>query len=152
MATATILYDADCGFCRWSLAKVLAWDRRRALRPVALQDPEAERLLDHLDHDARMRSWHLVTANGEVTSGGAAFAPLLRLLPGGRRLAALPAASPHRAERAYRLVADRRSTFGPWIPRASARRARERIEQRSHPGPASWGGAPSVPGEPRCGA
>ena len=35
---AALLYDADCGFCRWAAAKVLAWDRRGTLRPVALQD------------------------------------------------------------------------------------------------------------------
>ena len=42
MPSGIVLYDADCGFCRWSLGKLLAWDRRRLLRPVALQDPEAE--------------------------------------------------------------------------------------------------------------
>ena len=33
-----------------------------------------------------MASWHLVV-DGDVYSGGAAAAPLLRLLPGGRPLA-----------------------------------------------------------------
>jgi hypothetical protein len=28
MASTTLIYDSDCGFCRWLLAKVLAWDRR----------------------------------------------------------------------------------------------------------------------------
>ena len=37
-ARATVLYDGDCGFCKWSLAKLLAWDRRGALRPLPLQD------------------------------------------------------------------------------------------------------------------
>src|SRR5436190_23119771 len=32
MAQATLLYDRDCGFCRWLLGKVLAWDRRGVLR------------------------------------------------------------------------------------------------------------------------
>ena len=42
---ATLLYDRDCGFCRWCLGKVLAWDRRRSIRPVAIQSEEAHRLL-----------------------------------------------------------------------------------------------------------
>ena len=38
-----VLYDADCGFCKWSLDKLLAWDRRQRLRPVAIQSAEGER-------------------------------------------------------------------------------------------------------------
>jgi predicted DCC family thiol-disulfide oxidoreductase YuxK len=103
-----LLYDADCGFCKWSLSKVLAWDRRGALRPVALQDPEADLLLGAMDPERRMASWHLVTPEGRVYSAGAAFPPLLRLLPGGRPLSALTAAFPRATERAYRWVADNR--------------------------------------------
>jgi predicted DCC family thiol-disulfide oxidoreductase YuxK len=117
--------------CRWSLAKVLAWDRRRALRPVALQDPEAARLLAGMDEDERMASWHLIGPDGRVVSGGAAFVPLGRLLPGGRRLAALAERWPRDAERAYRLVADHRSALGRLVTRGAAARARRRIEARS---------------------
>ena len=117
--------------CRWSLAKVLAWDRRRALRPVALQDPEAARLLAGLDEDERMASWHLIGPDGRVVSGGAAFVPLGRLLPGGRPLAALAERWPRAAERAYRLVADHRSALGRLVTRGAAARARRRIEARS---------------------
>jgi predicted DCC family thiol-disulfide oxidoreductase YuxK len=109
---ATILYDRDCGFCRWSMAKILHWDRRDALRPVALQDPEADRLLPALDHETRMASWHLVSPNGRVHSGGAAAAPLLRLLPGGRPLASLAAAMPKTTDRLYRFVARHRDQLG----------------------------------------
>ena len=42
MPSTTLIYDSDCGFCRWLLAKVLAWDRRGALRPVALETEEAD--------------------------------------------------------------------------------------------------------------
>ncbi len=131
MAPLPILYDADCGFCRFMLAQVLAWDRRGRLRPVALQAPEADRLLGDMPEEQRMASWHLVLPGGEVRSGGAAFAPLLRLLPGGAPLAPLPAAFPVAAERAYRLVAGNRHKLGPHVPRASAERARERIARRT---------------------
>jgi len=116
--------------CRWSLAKVLAWDRRRALRPVALQDPEAARLLAGMGEDERMASWHLIGADGRVVSSGAALVPLGRLLPGGRPLAALAARFPRAAERAYRLVADHRTGLGRLVTRGAATRARRRIEAR----------------------
>jgi predicted DCC family thiol-disulfide oxidoreductase YuxK len=118
-----ILYDADCGFCRWSLGVLLAWDRRGALRPVALQDAEAEQLLWELPAAERMESWHLVTA-------GAAAGPLLRRLPGGRPLAALLARFPNATERAYRWVADHRSALSRVVPRRAVTGADRRIEAR----------------------
>jgi predicted DCC family thiol-disulfide oxidoreductase YuxK len=112
MKTAVLLYDSDCGFCRWSVDKILSWDRRRCLRPLALQDPEADRLLGVMDEDVKMSSWHLVTDDGRVYSGGAAAAPLFRLLPRGRSLAAVFAAFPGLTNRGYRLVARNRDRFG----------------------------------------
>jgi predicted DCC family thiol-disulfide oxidoreductase YuxK len=121
MDRAAILFDSDCGFCRRSLERILAWDRRGHLRPVALQDPEADELLAGMDRERRMGSWHLVTADGRVYSAGAAFPPLLRLLPGGRPLAALTAAFPGVTERGYRWVARNRGRLarsGSWRGRA----------------------------------
>jgi predicted DCC family thiol-disulfide oxidoreductase YuxK len=112
VAETILLYDSDCGFCRWSVDKILAWDRHRRLRPVALQDPEAERLLPGTDEETRLASWHLVTPEGQVYSRGAAAPALLRLLPGGKPLAAILAAFPGLTERAYRLVAGNRDRFG----------------------------------------
>ena len=59
-----------------------------------------------------MASWHLVTPDGQVHSAGAAFPPLLHLLPGGRALAALTARFPHTTDRLYRWTASNRSFFG----------------------------------------
>jgi predicted DCC family thiol-disulfide oxidoreductase YuxK len=112
MKTATLLYDSDCGFCRWSVDKVLAWDRRRTLRPLALQDPEAEALLPGMDEAQKMASWHLVTQDGRVYSAGAAAPPLLLLLPGGKAPATLLAAFPRLTDRAYGFVARNRDRFG----------------------------------------
>ena len=111
MSEAIILYDADCGFCRWAVDKVLAWDRAGKLHPTAIQGPEAERLLCGLSDEERMASWHLVV-DGNRYSGGAAAAPLLRLLPGGRPLAPVVAAFPGASDRAYRFVARNRDRFG----------------------------------------
>jgi predicted DCC family thiol-disulfide oxidoreductase YuxK len=104
-----ILYDRTCGFCKWSLNKVLAWDRRRRrLRPVALQDEEAVRLLAGMPRERQLASWHLITPDGRVRSGGAAAGPLARLLPGGRPLAWLLERSPRATDRAYGAVAGNR--------------------------------------------
>jgi predicted DCC family thiol-disulfide oxidoreductase YuxK len=109
---ATLLYDSDCGFCRWSVDKVLAWDRRGSLRPVALQTPEAAELLDDMAEERRMASWHLVTSEGKVYSRGAAAPPLLRMLPGGSPLAAVLAAFPGVTDRVYGWVTEHRDRLG----------------------------------------
>lgn len=111
MSQAVLLYDADCGFCRWAVDKVLVWDRSGRVRPTAIQGPEGDRLLQGLSGEEKMASWHLVV-DGNRYSGGAAAAPLLRLLPGGRLLAPVVAAFPGVTDRAYRLVARNRDRFG----------------------------------------
>jgi len=107
MPQLLVLYDSDCGFCRWSLDKILAWDRRRRLRPVAIQSEEGQRLLAPVPPERRLDSWHLV-ADGELRSAGAAAPPLFAVLPGGRPLSALMRAFPRATERAYRWVAGHR--------------------------------------------
>jgi predicted DCC family thiol-disulfide oxidoreductase YuxK len=114
---AAILYDADCGFCKWALAQVLRLDRERRLRPVALQGPEAEALLHGMDEEERIESWHLVTPDGHVSSGGAAFDPLTRILGRGRPLGALVRRFPRAAEAAYRWVANHRTFLGRLVLR-----------------------------------
>jgi predicted DCC family thiol-disulfide oxidoreductase YuxK len=128
MEAASILYDADCGFCRWSLAQLLRLDRENRLRPVSLQDPEADALLSGMTREQRMGSWHLVGDDGRVYSGGDAFPPLLRLIPGGGPFARVLATFPRLADVGYRTVAGRRSWLGRLIPAASSARARQRIE------------------------
>ena len=89
-ADHVILYDRDCGFCKWSLDKLLRWDRAGRLRPVAIQSDEGERLLSGMSREAMLDSWHFVEPDGTVTSAG-------RLLRNGaaelQRLAALLAAA-----------------------------------------------------------
>jgi predicted DCC family thiol-disulfide oxidoreductase YuxK len=126
-----VLYDTDCGFCRWSLAKLLAWDRHRRLRPVAIQSAEGQRLLADLSEAKRLSSWHLVAPEGRLRSAGAAAAPLLRTLPGGAPLAALLERFPSATEGAYAWVAAHRGRLGRLIPAAAKRRADARIRRRS---------------------
>ena len=97
--------------CRRLLAWLLRWDRGGRLEPVALQSREAAKLLGDLTPEQRLDSWHLVSPSGERFSAGAAFPPLLRLLPGGGPPAAAAARLPGLTERGYRLVADHRSAL-----------------------------------------
>lgn len=135
MERTTILYDADCGFCRWSMDKLLKWDRRRLLRPVALQDSEADRLLGSMPEEGKMASWHLVTPEGRVISGGTAAGPILRLLPGGRPFAAVVSAFPGLTERTYRWVSQHRDLMARVVgTRACAVDPKRTEERRAAPG------------------
>jgi len=127
----TVLYDADCGFCRWSLALLLRTDRRRLLRPLALGTPQADELLSELTPDQRAASWHLVAPGGQRQSAGAAAPTLLGLLPGGRLPAAVLAAAPKLTNRAYYWVAAHRSQLSRLVPSGAKRRASARIERRA---------------------
>jgi predicted DCC family thiol-disulfide oxidoreductase YuxK len=112
---ATLLYDDDCGFCRWSAAKILRWDRRGSMRALPIQGPEAEALLADMDPARRRASWHLATTDGTVRSGAAAAAPLARMLPGGRPIGYAAELFPGLTRRAYGLVARHRGTLGRLI-------------------------------------
>ena len=114
---ATVVYDDDCGFCRWSAERLRTWDRRGALRFVTLRSAEAADLLAPVPVDRRPLSWHLVTDDGRVWSAGAAVPKVLELLPGGGPLAAVAATMPDITEASYAAVARRRSTLGRLLGR-----------------------------------
>ncbi len=131
MKTAwTVLYDGDCGVCMWLLSGLLRWDHAARLRPVALQRSEADELLAELTPAQRMASWHLISPTGERHSGGAAVAPLLRLLPGGRIPAAGFARWPGLTDRGYRWVAEHRAQLAQGVPARARQRAAERVHRR----------------------
>lgn len=125
-----VLYDGDCGLCKWLLAGLLRFDRAGRLRPIALQRPEAEVLLDDLDPAERMESMHLVAPDGTRASAGAALPALLRLLTGGRLPAAVLERFPHLTSAAYRWVAAHRVGISRFVPRRVKRRAAERVRER----------------------
>ena len=97
------------------IALVLKWDRSGCLRPAPGED---------------LDSWRLISPGGAVTSAGAAFSPLFRLLPGGGPFARLADRFPGAAERGYRWVADRRSWFGRRMPGGVRRWADRVIAER----------------------
>jgi predicted DCC family thiol-disulfide oxidoreductase YuxK len=117
MDEAVVLYDRDCGLCTWSAERLRAWDGpRERLRFVPLQAPEADEVLGDMDRERRVASWH-VAAGGRVASAGAAAAPVLRRLPGGRPLAWLAERLPRTTELVYREVTARRERIGALLGR-----------------------------------
>lgn len=129
--SAVALYDEECAFCRASMALLLVWDRRRRLRPVAVQAPVATELLAGMSEEERLASWHLVVPGGRRWSAGAAAAPLLRLLPGGAPLAAVAERFPKATQRCYELVSRRRGLLGRLIPSPVRRYVDARLGRRA---------------------
>jgi predicted DCC family thiol-disulfide oxidoreductase YuxK len=127
---SVVLYDADCGICKWLLSLLLRWDRDLELRPLALQRDEADRLLSDLTPAERMATWHLVSPDGQRRSGGVALSELLRTLPGGRVPAAFSGRFPALTEAGYRWVAAHRTQLSRWVPAALKRHGAERVAQR----------------------
>ena len=128
MERAIVFYDLDCGFCRWSLAKLLRLDRARRLRPAPIQSPEGAKHLAQMSDAARLASWHLVVEDGTIHSGGAAVAPLLELLSGGRLPAAVFRRFPGLTNRGYRWVAGHRTALAKPLSGRAVRRATARID------------------------
>jgi predicted DCC family thiol-disulfide oxidoreductase YuxK len=114
---ATVVFDDDCGFCRWSAERLRTWDRRHALRFVTLRSDEAGRLLAPVPVERRPLSWHLVTEDGRVWSAGAAVPQVLRLMPGGGPLSVVTAVVPDLTETVYTMIARHRSTLGRLLGR-----------------------------------
>jgi predicted DCC family thiol-disulfide oxidoreductase YuxK len=126
-AAATVLYDADCGFCRASVAALLAFDRAGRVLPEAIQSREGQRLLVDIPPDRRLDTAHIVLPDGQVRSGGDGLAPLARLLPGGTPIAVVASALAAPTRWAYGWVARHRSGLSRLVPAASKDRATGRI-------------------------
>jgi predicted DCC family thiol-disulfide oxidoreductase YuxK len=112
MERHVVLYDEDCGVCRWSVDRIVRWDRDGRLRAAPIRSEEGDRLLADLTDTDRIASWHLVTPEGHRFSGGAATGPLARLLPAGVPIAFLAETFPRATDRVYRWVARHRDSLG----------------------------------------
>ncbi|MBA3261737.1 MAG: DUF393 domain-containing protein [Thermoleophilaceae bacterium] len=143
-AAHRILYDANCGFCRWSLGWVLRCDGARRLRPVALQEAEAEWLLAGMSESERMAAWHLVDPGGSVHSAGRAVPPLLALLLPGAMPAGLARRLQGPIDRAYGWVAGNRGALGQRLRHQALARADELIAARRLQRPPRKRGQPPI--------
>jgi predicted DCC family thiol-disulfide oxidoreductase YuxK len=111
----TLLYDEDCGFCRWSADKIRAWDSRRALAFVSIQGETGTDLLYAVPPERRLDSMHALTLDGRVWSGGEAVRVIVARLPGGAVVASIARAFPEATEIVYRQVVRNRQRLGRWL-------------------------------------
>jgi predicted DCC family thiol-disulfide oxidoreductase YuxK len=84
-----------------------------------------------MDEERMFASAHLVTPEGAVYSGGYAVAPLLRLLPGGARLALLAATLTGPSRVGYNWVAHNRQLLGRALSDKAKARATARIDRHT---------------------
>ena len=113
MDPATVLYDEDCGFCRWSADRLRAWDRHDRLAFASIQGTEGARLLASMDPADRLASWHVVRrGRRDPLRGRRGPGARCRRLPGGAPLAAVSAAFPRTTERLYRWTVRHRTRLG----------------------------------------
>jgi predicted DCC family thiol-disulfide oxidoreductase YuxK len=127
----TVIYDGNCGFCKWMLAGLLRFDPGHKLRPVALGTAEADELLSDLTPEQRNASWHLVSPTGERESAGEAAPTVVRMLKGGRAPAAALAAAQPVTNRAYEWVATHRTGLSRFVPNRLKEGAGEKIRRHS---------------------
>lgn len=125
-----VLYDEDCRWCRWSVARLVAFDRDRRLRLVPIQGEEGESLLAGVPESERLASAHAVNREGRVYSGGDAAAPIASVLPALSFGAPLLRAIPGPTRAAYRLVADNRSRLGSRLDDGAMEKADRLIASR----------------------
>lgn len=114
-APLRLLYDAECGFCRWSVARLLVADKNTRLLPITIQSPEGQELLSEVPKAARLATAHCVTPDGHVHSGGAAYSTVAAEVPALRITKPLADGLPSVVNLGYELVAGNRSFFGRWM-------------------------------------
>lgn len=108
-----VLYDADCGFCTWTVDRIAARVAPGSIEIVPLQADRADELLGgRLDEAAKWASWHLVEPGGALYSGGEAIPRVLRHVRGGRLAARLAARLPRTTDAIYRFAARHRDRLG----------------------------------------
>jgi predicted DCC family thiol-disulfide oxidoreductase YuxK len=122
----TVLYDDDCGFCRWSVSQLRPMDRHRRLEFIPLQHaadhPERSELARLAGTTDLAASIHVVRPDGETRAGGGAMLEILDALPGGwllRPWALLPGVE-HVVDFGYGIVADNRSRISEWLSRTGS--------------------------------
>lgn len=125
-----VLYDNDCGFCRWSV--VQAVKRAPSLLPVAIQSNEGQRLLEPLAPDSRLTSAHTVGFGG-VHSGGDAVTDVLGELRRATLLYKIARALPALTRLSYKVIAGNRTTLSRFVPAKAKARADAYLRSASGP-------------------
>jgi predicted DCC family thiol-disulfide oxidoreductase YuxK len=118
-----VLYDSDCGFCRWAMAWALGRDDRHVLVPVPIQSPLGCELLVEIPPSERLRAAHAIAADGSLSSGGAAATQVLSVLAPTRALGQVAASVPSVTALLYGVIAARRTSFGRLVGSQARQRA-----------------------------
>ena len=111
-APLLVFYDGECGLCAGVMVWALRRDRRHALRPMAVQSAEAQRLLGPARATRALEELHTWSDREGVRTGVEAVAALLARLPRWRRVAPLLSASVPLTRPFYRWIASRRRGLG----------------------------------------
>ncbi len=122
-APLLVFYDEECGYCRWSVAQLLRFDRDQRLRLIAIQSPEGERLLADVAPELRLASAHLIDGEGRLFSGGDAAAPIAAALPRLAPTAPLLGRLSGPVNASYNLIAANREQFGRLVGSSARERA-----------------------------
>jgi predicted DCC family thiol-disulfide oxidoreductase YuxK len=112
MDRAIVLYDEDCGVCRWTADRLRRWDNRDQLTFRSIQTAEADGDLDIMEPAARYASWHIIEPDGRIWSAGAAIPRVMRRLPWGGPVATLAATFPALTDRMYGFAVRHRTRLG----------------------------------------
>jgi predicted DCC family thiol-disulfide oxidoreductase YuxK len=112
MGNLIVLYDGDCGFCSVVLATLLTWDRASRIAPVSIQSARGQKLLVDVTRQDRLKSWHLIDAEGMLYSGGAGIPVVFDALPWGAPIARVARQFPTATSSAYEWVASHRVLLG----------------------------------------
>lgn len=118
-----VLYDSDCGFCRWAMAWAVGRDDRHVLVTVPIQSPLGGELLVEVRPSERLRAAHAINGDGSLYSGGAAAAQVLSVLAPTRALGQLATRLPRVTALLYGFIAARRTTFGRFAGPQARQRA-----------------------------
>lgn len=129
-SAVTVYYDADCGFCIWTIALLLGLDRGRRVTPASIQGA-VDGDLAAVPAERVLTSFHARVDGAPPVSGGAALSVLLSTVGPLRPLGLWSARVPRFTDRAYFAVANRRGRWAKLIPERSKRWARTAVAART---------------------
>lgn len=75
-----LLYDATCGMCSFFKSTVMFLDRRHMFVSIELTNPVSAFLLSEIDPILAVKSFHIVSSNGNISSGHEAVPQLFYIL------------------------------------------------------------------------
>lgn len=82
-----LVYDDSCSLCCRFAALAMSWDISGRLERVGISDPRLQNLVPHVSKKTLKKSFHLISADGTISSEAQAIPQLFRLFPAGRPVA-----------------------------------------------------------------